>query len=129
MGCTCLHWTVQCLLLRLRTLLTLLSLLTCLTQVILLSLFYFDCYGHQEYKNVVNDGLWELPLLTLVTQLAVFRPLTLLALTQCMNTLYYFDCWGYQELKNVAHHGLWELYAELLRVGWDWTGGWMGDTF
>ena len=129
MGCTCLHWTVQCLLLRLRTTLTLLSLLTRLTQVILLSLFYFDCYGHQEYKNVVNDGLWELPLLTLVTRLALFRPLTPLALTQSMNTLFFFYCWGYQELKNVAHHGLWELYIELLRMGWDWTGRWFGHTF
>ena len=68
MGYTCLHWTVHCLLLRLRTLLTLLTLLK---QVILLSLFYFDCWGHQEFKNIANEGLRELTLLALVTRLAL----------------------------------------------------------
>ena len=106
------------------------TLLTLLKQVILHSLFYFDCWGHQEFKNIANDGLWELTLLTLVTRLALFRPLTLLALTQSMNTLLFFYCWGYQELKNVAHHELWELYAVARDgIGWGWVGGWMGYTF
>ena len=23
------------------------------------ALFYFDCWGHKELKNIVFDGLWE----------------------------------------------------------------------
>ena len=52
------------------TLLTLLTLLALLSPVSLLkplalltltplnTLFYFDCFGHQELKNIVHDGLW-----------------------------------------------------------------------
>ena len=35
--------------------LTLLALTLCMNTI-----FYFDCWGHQEFKNIAHNGLWEL---------------------------------------------------------------------
>ena len=43
------------------------------------TLFYFDCLGHQEFKNMGHDWLRELTQLMLLT-----LPLTLLSLAPCM---------------------------------------------
>ena len=29
-------------------------------EVCMNALFYFDCLGHKEFKNIAHNGLWEL---------------------------------------------------------------------
>ena len=43
--------------------------------------FYLDSLGHQEFKDIAPDMLWELTPLTLLPLLTLLKLLTLLTLT------------------------------------------------
>ena len=55
--------------------------------------FYFDCLGHQEFKDIAHDGLWELTPLTLLPLLTLLKLLILLTLTL------YYECFFGREVR------------------------------